>query len=330
MKKNTNFKEPIKIIASIIEQFNKNYPNIFNALKKYEQTLLLNSKRHIFSIEDCKKVLLQIKDKNMHLDHIQLEIESECLLLVYNWSKTKIIFNIDKNIEQKDTIFINNSILKNMPYNAFYINTFFKNIDFLGVFVTITKEKQKNSLSTYLLLGFLKYNNTIKNYSIEPAPIVLLNNESVIKSTIISMGEFGYPIYSENKNTKSFLQTLSFLNEDVINIIYKIVESYNAYKPTKNVSLIKRKVSEINFQLSQNNDYNITNINKYKYLPKDQVFSNSSKKSPHFVRSHIRTYKYYDEYGNVIDEKTVKIKSYHTGKESDGIKPTIKQINNLT
>ena len=82
------------IIDKLINKF-KNLigVEIFNELFLYEQELHLERPRHLFSVEDCKTILKKyLKNLPYSQRDVILETESECLLLLYNWQKSKVIY----------------------------------------------------------------------------------------------------------------------------------------------------------------------------------------------------------------------------------------------
>lgn len=314
MKKSIS--KPIEIINSVIERMDTDFPDIFIKINELEKSLHLSSPKHILSIEDVKDVLLTTPNGKRIMDDTGLETESECLLAVYNWIKTKVIYNVSQNNKQIYSTIKKEILVDMMMYDGYYINYSTKGInEYIGAFVTFTKEKIDLSLHPYYIIVYVYYDRKNTLYSCEPVMISIKNNYSISEAFLNAMDDI--EIYSEKLRTK-----MSLANKEIINIIYTIHQSYNIKRIKHKSSSITRKVSEINCTVNKDRGYLLSYIPKYKYINTNKTSGTGSPKAPHPVRSHIRRLRKYDDDGNFTGYKEIPISSYHTGREIN--KPIIK------
>ena len=302
--------------------------DIFDKLFLYEQELLRERPRHLFSVEDCKVIL---KEYLTNLPYNQrndiLETESECLLLLYNWQKSKIIYRM--NILQNNTIadeYINPKIFNKFPYPGIYIDYNLRNTEYYGIFVTYYKHAAEIHLQKRLLFGFVMYDANYDVWSIEPVFFDIKNNISVIDSIMSTMDyEVGF-----NKKNASYLKELSNLSCIVVKFLSSIIEYYELEPKIKRSHKYK-KFSK------QSNEYDvkveISNIIKLRkdrivYQKRDSNNSNnkSSPKSPHPRRAHTREIAVKNESGEVVGHRTIWISSSYIHGENPDKPMNLKKV----
>lgn len=314
MKKSIS--KPIEIINSVIERMNTDFPDIFIKINDLEKSLHLSSPKHILSIEDVEDVLLTTPNGKRIMDDAKLETESECLLAVYNWIKTKVIFNVSKKNNSTHNTINKKILVDMMMYDGYYINYSIKGLnEYIGAFVTFTKEKIDLSLRPYSLISYVYFDRKNSIYALEPVLISIKDNLSISEAFRNAMED----IESYNE---TFLAVMNPVNKEIINIIYTIHQSYNIKKIRHRSITVARKVSEINCTTNKDREYLLSYIPKYKYVNTNKTSSIGSPKTPHPVRSHIRRLRQYDDDGNFPGYREIKVSSYHTGREIS--KPTIK------
>ena len=81
---------------------------------------------------------------------------SECLLLLYNWYKSKIIYSIEQEATEID-MEIDGERVKLFPYSGVYLDLEFYSLEYVGCFVSVIKERKETFLQKYILLGFVEY-----------------------------------------------------------------------------------------------------------------------------------------------------------------------------
>ncbi|MBD5395905.1 MAG: hypothetical protein HDR71_16960 [Lachnospiraceae bacterium] len=293
--------------------------DVFDKLFLYEQELQRERPKHLFSVEDCKTVLKKeyiMKFPFNGRDSI-IETESECLLLLYNWQKSKVIYNI--NIERNNSIhneYINPKIFNQFPYPGFYVDYNFKNTEYYGAFVTYYKHAEEIHLQKRLLLGFVMYDGNHDIWSIEPVFFDIKNNVSVIDSLVNTMD---YELGFNNKNAP-YLKELSNLSCIVVKFLSSIIEYYDLEPKIKHPHTYK-KFSK------QNNEYDVRlEINNTIKLNKDRIVyqkrnynntNKSSPKSPHPRRAHTREIAVKNEAGEIVGYRTIWISSSYIHKDDD-------------
>ncbi len=298
------------IINKIIIRF-EDFTGIFDNLFLYEQQLLQERPRHLFSVEDCRAVL------NEYIEYIHpsqrtetlLEIESECLLLLYNWQKSKIIYRM--NILQKGAIsdeYINPKIFNKFPYPGIYIDYKFRGTEYYGAFVTYYKHAEELHLQKRLLLGFVMYDANRELWVIEPVLFDIKSNSSVINSVMDTMST----LIDVSKDKNNLIKTLSDLSCVVVKFLSTIIEYYDL-EPK-----IKRSHSYKKFS-KHNNEYDVkVEINSTINLSKDRIvyqkrnnnsYNKSTPKSPHPRRAHTREIAVKNEFGEIVGHRTIWISS---------------------
>lgn len=299
------------IINSIIKRY-EDLTGIFDNLFLYEQQLLHKRPRHLFSVDDCRTVL----DEYMEYFHPSqrtdtlFEIQSECLLLLYNWLKCKIIYRM--NILQNTTIsdeYINPKIFNKFPYPGIYIDYNFKNTEYYGVFATYYKQAEEMHLQKRLLLGFIKYDSNLELWIIEPVFFDIKNSISVIDSINRAMSS----VVDLSKDKMNYFNTLSNLSCIVVKFLSTIIEYYEL-EPKIKRSHTYKKFSK------HNNEYDVkVEISNTIKLSKDKIVyqkrnsnnlsNKSTPKSPHPRRAHTREIAVKNEFGEIVGHRTIWISS---------------------
>lgn len=307
-KLDTNAKN---IIDNIISRYG-NLTGIFDNLFSYEQQLLHERPRHLFSVEDCMTVLneyIEYFHPNQRTETL-LEIQSECLLLLYNWQKCKIIYRM--NILQNTTIndeYINPKIFNKFPYPGVYIDYNFKNTEYYGVFVTYYKQAEEIHLQKRLLFGFVTYDAKHEIWIMEPVFFDIKSNISVIDSISHTMRD----VVDLNKDKRNYFKTLSNLSCIVTKFLSTIIEYYELEPKIKRSHKYK-KFSKYN------NEYQVKlEINSTIKLSKDRIVyqkknsnnpnNKSTPKSPHPRRAHTREIAVKNEIGKIVGYRTIWISS---------------------
>lgn len=299
------------IINQIINHF-ENLTGIFDNLFLYEQQLLHERPRHLFSVEDCRVVLneyIEYFHPSQRTENL-MEIESECLLLLYNWQKCKIIYKM--NVTQNNNIpdeYINPKIFNQFPYPGVYIDYNFRNSEYYGAFVTYYKHAEDLHLQKRLLLGFVMYDANHNVWSIEPVFFDIKNNISVIDSITNTMD---YEFRFNNKNAP-YLKEVSNLSCIIIKFLSTIIEYYDL-EPKIKRSHTYKKFSK------HNNEYDVkVEISSTIKLSKDKIVyqkiknnnsnNKSTPKSPHPRRAHTREIAVKNEFGEIVGHRTIWISS---------------------
>lgn len=299
------------IIKSIIKRY-EDLTRIFDNLFLYEQQLLHERPRHLFSVEDCRAVLneyIEYFHPSQRTENL-LEVQSECLLLLYNWQKCKIIYRM--NIQQNATItdeYINPIIFNKFPYPGIYIDYNFRNTEYYGVFVTYYKHAEELHLQKRLLLGFVLYDSNLGLWIIEPIFFDIKNNVSIINSINSTMNE----VVDVSKDRTNYFKILSNLSCTVVKFLSTIIEYYDL-EPK-----IKRSHTYKKFS-SHNNEYDVKiEISNTIKLSKDKIIyqkrnnnnpnNKSTPKSPHPRRAHTRKIAVKNEVGEIIGYRTIWVSS---------------------
>jgi len=298
------------IIDNVIGHY-KNLTRIFDNLFLYEQQLLHERPRHLFSVEDCRVVL------NGYIEYIHpsqrtetfLEIESECLLLLYNWQKSKVIYRM--NITQNGTIsdeYIDPKIFNKFPYPGVYIDYNFIGTEYYGVFVTYYKHAEEMYLQKRLLLGFVMYEANNELWVIEPVLFDINSNSSVINSIMDTMST----LIDISKDKSNYIKTLSNLSCVVVKFLSSMIEYYDLEPKIKRSHKYK-KFSK------HNNEYNVKveigstiNLNKDRIVYQKRSNNSNNKstpKSPHPRRAHTREIAVKNELGEIVGYRTIWISS---------------------
>lgn len=316
------------IINGIIMRYEE-LTGIFDDLFLYEQQLLSERPRHLFSVEDCRMVL------NEYIEYFHpsqrtetlLEIQSECLLLLYKWQKCKIIYRISilQNAKISDE-YINPRIFNKFPYPGVYIDYNFRNTEYCGVFVTYYKHADDLHLQKRLLLGFVKYDANLELWIIEPIFFNIKNNVSIINSINNTMNE----VVDVNKDKRNYFKTLSNLSCIVIKFLSTIIEYYDL-EPK-----IKRSHTYKKFS-AHNNEYDVkVEISNTIKLSKDKIVyqkrnngnpnNKSTPKSPHPRRAHTREIAVKNEFGEIVGHRTIWISSSYIHEEEINKPVNLKNI----
>lgn len=307
------------IIEKIITRF-KNLigSEIFNKLFLYEQELLRERPRHLLSVEDCKIVLSEYITKfPAYRRESFLETESECLLLLYNWQKCKIIYRMSilQNANISDE-YINPKIFNQFPYSGVYIDYNFRNSEYYGAFITYYKYTDSLHLQKRLLLGFVMYDANHDIWSIEPVFFDIKNTISVIDSITNTMN---YELGFNNKNAP-YLREISNLSCIVVKFLSTIIEYYEL-EPKIKRSHTYKKFSKYNNHYDVKVEIsNTINLSKDKIVYQKRKSNNSTNKStpksPHPRRAHTREIAVKNEFGEIVGHRTIWISaSYVHGDE---------------
>lgn len=307
-KLNTNANN---IISNIICRY-ENLTGIFDNLYLYEQKLLHEHSRHLFSVENCRTVLNEYIEyfHPMQRTETLLEIQSECLLLLYNWQKSKIIYRM--NIIQNDTIFneyINPKIFNKFPYPGIYIDYNFRNTEYYGAFVTYYKHVEAMHLQKRILLGFVMYDADHELWVIEPVLFDIKNNSSVIDSVRDTMSNF----IDIHKDKINLMNTLSDLSCIIVKFLSSIIEYYELEPKVKRSHAYKKFSkynNEYDVKVAISNTINLSK-DRIVYQKKNGNISNnkSTPKSPHPRRAHTREIAVKNELGEIVGHRTIWISS---------------------
>lgn len=278
------------IINSIIKRY-ENLTGIFDNLFLYEQQLLLERPRHLFSVEDCKIVLNEYMEYFPPIQRTEtlFEIQSECLLLFYNWQKCKIIYRM--NILQNNTIsneYINPKIFNKFPYPGVYVDYNFRNTEYYGLFATYYKHAEGMHLQKRILFGFVKYDVNNELWIIEPVFFDIKNNISVIDSINYTMNS----VVDLSKDKRNYFEILSNLSCIVVKFLSTIIEYYELEPKIKQPHKYKKFSKHNNEYQIKLEIINTIKLSKDKIVyqkKKNSINSNdkSSRKSPH-LEGHIQ------------------------------------------
>ncbi len=317
------------IIEKIIERI-KNLigSDIFDKLFLYEQELLRERPRHLLSVEDCKTVLMEYIEKfPVYNRDSFLETESECILLLYNWQKSKIIYHI--NIIQNSNIYgeyVDSKIFNQFPYPGVYIDYNFRNTEYYGAFVTCYKNAEDFHLQKRFLFGFVMYDVEHDIWSIEPVFFDVKNYVSIINTIMETMSnQLGF-----NKMQSAYLNTLSELSCIVVKFLSSIIEYYEL-EPKVKRSHTYKKFSKYN------NEYDVkVAITNTINLSKDRIVyqkrsgntsnNKSTPKSPHPRRAHTREIAVKNEFGEVIGHRTIWISASYIHEDEVNKPVNIKNV----
>lgn len=318
------------IIDSIIKRYEE-LTGIFDNLFLYEQQLLSERPRHLFSVEDCRVIVNEYIEyiPPIQRTEISLEILSECLLLLYNWQKCKVIYRM--NILQNDTIsdeYIDPKIFNKFPYPGVYIDYNFRNSEYYGVFITYYKQSKEMHLQKRLLLGFVKYNPNLEVWTIEPVFFDIKNNISIIESISYTMNE----VVDLNNDKINYFKTLSNLSCIVVKFLSTIIEYYEL-EPKVKRSHTYKKFSK------HNNEYDVkVEISNTIKLSKDKIVyqkkenstlnNKSAPKSPHPRRAHTREIAVKNEVGEIVGHRTIWISSSYIHGDKVNKPINLKNIEN--
>lgn len=303
----SKYQKPIDIVTSIIERFDYQYPNFLSELNNLDKKLLNKNPRHTFSKVDCISVIN--KNKNKYVNNFT---ESDCVLTLYNWYKSKIIYSI-KNPIYMDNISLNKNIINKFPYTSIYLDMSFPETSYCGCFCTITRERVDYSLQYFLLLTMVEYKEEIDKYVMEPFLLTIKDNITTYNAFYDASRIFDIPGDFEQKQLD--MKACSYA---VCNIL-RIINSYeNKHKIIK-TSSVNRDVTEIHSKYSKSKEFNITYSNKYQYTTNKLTHNNGSPKSPHTRRSHERHIKVKDKNGNIVGEKVIIVRESHIHENEEGI-----------
>ena len=307
------------IINGILNRFEQ-IPNIFDNLSLYEKQLHQDNPKHLLSVEDCKEVIKKYieyfpLDKR---NEIILETESECLLLLYNWRKSRVVYIIN-NIKNNsiDGEYINSKMFNKFPYPGIYIDYNFRNTEYYGAFVTYYRYHDGLHLQKRLLLGFVMYDPVQELWGIEPVFFDIINNISVLDSIHNSMQD----IVDFNHNKSYFMKILQQLSCVIVQFLSTIIEYYElnpTLKLTHEYKKIPKHNNEYTVRLEINNTINIKK-EKIKYSKTENNHNNkSTPKSPHARRAHTRNIAIKNEKGETIGYRSIWISaSYIHSEEID-------------
>ncbi len=301
------YEETIGIISDIMERYDEMMPDIFRKLNIYEKQLLEEHPRHTFSKYDCRNMM---KQYNMPaLTENRLGLISECLLLLYNWYKSKIIYSIE--IEAAETnVKIEREKVKLFPYSGIYLDLEFYSLEYLGCFISVIREKKEFSLQRYILLGFIEYNEEFDMYGIEPFMLELKDGISVQDAFLQWLQDSMSPCQNIERNIEASNWAMSNL--------YALINKINSEKELKKTTSVKRKITSQTLVSSGSDGYRLTKESKHRYENRKSG-EKGSKKSPHVRRTHNRHYVIKDELGNIIGEKVITIKEMKIHAEEENV-----------
>lgn len=301
------YEETISIISDIMERYNEMMPNIFQKLNIYEKELLEKCPRHTFSKDDCRNVMKQYNIPA--LTENRLGLISECLLLLYNWYKSKIIYSIEQEVAETN-IKIEREKLKLFPHSGVYLDLEFYSLKYLGCFISVIREKKEFSLQRYILLGFIEYNEEVDMYGIEPFMLEAKDGISVQDAFL----QWLQDSMSSCQNIERNIEASNW----VMSNLYTLINKINSEKELKQSASVKRKVTSQTLMSFGSDEYKLTKESKYKYETRKSG-GKGSKKSPHVRRTHNRHYAIKDERGNIIGEKVITIKEMRIHAEEENV-----------
>ena len=326
----SKYKYPVDIIQSLIDRYLNHFPDLFKKLLQYEKELLNIKPNHQFSISDCNNIV-ESYGAEFYKFNPDIRVVCQCVFSLYQWYKTKIIYNIDTN-HKNTTVVLEKYKLKKIPYDSFFIyEKLYKN-NIEGCFVSKCREKSASGMSMVhcLLIAFVSHDSSKDYYTMDTFLLPLESNIPIKESMLSGLKMDGA---SEDDINYSMVYRYSELANVIINNIYNIIDNENRekIKSKNNESVqqtIHRKVKEIGVHIEKNGLYKVNYINKYSYHKKEESLNVGSPKSPHARKAHIRHYPIYDKNGNVTGTKEVSVKSTFIHKENveNGV-PTFKNIN---
>ena len=309
----------IEVIMSLLDRYNLMMPDIFKKLNAYEKELSILKPRHTFSKQDCKYIMEQLNITPMIRS--RFDVISDVVLLLYNWYKSKQIYHIEDEMIYKDDVYIDKEKLKMFPYSGIYLNLEFYSLEYVGCFISMTREQNGSSLRRYIMVGFVEYNKQINDYSMEPFMIEVQDGIKVEEAFMKWYNDNPFPVkYVKRNLIASFIAVAN---------LYLIIDTNNKDKEIRKPS-IKRKITEkvLSADLEDDSDrlYRISNESKYKYESASMTRGTGSPKAPHMRRTHPRHLKIKDDEGNIIGEKIITIKEMKIHPEQEN-NITVRNIN---
>lgn len=308
----SQYEKTINIINSIFERYESEHPDFIKKLNDLDKKLTSKNPRHVFSKEDCFDFL---KKENKYANPYRHDFTTtDCLLSLYNWYKSKIIYKI-KNPNYSDIPMITKDIILKLPYNSIYLDISFPNKKYCGCFVTTTREQNDFSMQYYLLLSFVLYDYKFGLYTLEPFLLTIKNNPLTVTDAYIDACDaFGWK-YSYNSKYDIIACECA-----VSNIIRIINNLENNRKITKTSTLISSEVSEFYLNPTKANKFNVTYESKYKYKLNKLNKRKCSQKRPHVRRGHFRWILDKDKNGNIVGKHKIYIKeTYIHANDKDSI-----------
>ncbi len=300
----------IEVIMSILKRYNLMMPDIFKKLNAYEKELAILKPRHTFSKQDCRYIMEQSDVTPMIKN--RFDIISEVLLLLYNWYKSKQIYHIEDEMSYKDDVYIDREKLKLFPYSGIYLNLEFYSLEYVGCFITMTREPKGSALRRYIVIGFVEYDKKINDYTIEPFMIEVQDG--------IKVEDAFMKWYNDNPFPAKYIKRNLIASFIAVANLYLIIDVNNKDKEVRKSS-IKRKITEkvLSADMEDDSDrsYRISNESKYKYESASMTKGTGSPKAPHMRRTHPRHLKIKDDEGNIIGEKTITIKEMKIHPEQE-------------
>lgn len=317
------------IISELIERYEKSYIGIFQKLQEYENELKKERHRHIFSVENCKEILSKYNISiPLEIRESQIEIIGECLLLLYNWQKCKVIYHLETakyaDIENE---YVDAKIYDQFPYPCLYFDYNFQDNENYGVFVTYYKHNEGVYLQKRLLIGYVQRDKQRNVWFIEPIFFDIENGKSITNSIETSMSNY----INFNSNHAKYFKKLMNYSCTIVKFISSIIEAYDLDAPHKG----QQSRSTNNYFPQENDEYNVkVEIhsklklnNKYDTAtsieePLETVSETtlkksrkSTRKSPHPRRTHTRDIKVKNKVGEVIGYRTIQISSSYIHKD---------------
>lgn len=310
----------IEIIMSLIDRYNMMMPDIFKKLNVYEKELLQTKPRHTFCKEDCQYVMKQFNV--MPMLGSKFDVISEVVLLLYNWYKSKQIYTIEDETKYNEDVRIDREKLKLFPYSGLYLDLEFYSLDYVGCFITLTREPCGASLRRYMLIGFVEYKKKMHVYAIDPFMLELQDGVKIEEAFMNWCNSIDYIVHNINRNVIA-----SFI---AVTNLYNIIDSNNAEKEIKHPSSVKRKITTKTLSADKDDNiaYRITHESKYKYKSNTNNKGTGSPKAPHTRRTHNRLLAIKDAEGNIIGEKVINIREMKIHAEQEN-SVTVKRFRNM-
>ena len=341
MKK--KYDKPVEIMDNFIQRYNIMMPGFLTKLKKYEDELVINNRNHVLSIDDCKTFITDNYIEGLYkLDDIirtrdiriraafkenRLTVLAECILLLYQWYKRKIIYIIDPGTTQNQ-VSVNKEKLSKIPYNGFLVFYSAEREKNYGYLFCKIRKKQEFSFMNCLMIGFIYYDSQAGIYSIEPYELSIRPQISIQNSFREAMrNEINYNILEQLISGKKSI--LPDINKAII-ILYNIIEVLDKEKIEKESTGIRRKVTQATIikTKGKNNEYTISYIPKFWYSNKSNTRICGTPKRPHARKAFDRTISVKDKDGNIISSREVPVRETQVHKDEMVDTITIKPINN--
>lgn len=315
------YKKTIKLINNIFDRYESMMPGVFKELNKLEKSILAERPKHLFSKADALQIMEKYSTTKI-LSIPRKDTISECLVLLYNWYKTKIIYSVEQEAGENSFISIQMEKISRLPYSGIYLDLNFYKLGYYGCFISMVKEPKGSALQKFLLLGFVKYHSKTGLYGIEPFMLELKDGILVEDAFDAWATEILMSHMQICKDVDSAIAACEW----AVNNLYAIIDRLDSPKELRQPSTtVKRNITSQTLTGKKNtSDFRLSKEAKYKYAKTGN--GNGSQKAPHVRRAHHRHLPIKDELGNVIGEKVITIREMKIHAEKENI-VTVKLIN---